>query len=144
MGAFDDIAPVIIPRSEDERKAWDWEPHEQVILKGSLTVGDQEWLANQMSKAGKKGVDVLLGTGRFGLLERMILSWAFTSNGQAVPVNKGTIARLPSQYSQRILETIDEITGTEEMDEEAQNDFLVSARERIVDAFTSTNGHQTK
>lgn len=133
MGAFDDVLPVTIPRSEEERKKWKWDAHEQVILKGSMDVSDQKYTANKMGTMSKNNtIEVQMGEGRYALLERMIISWTLTKNGQYVPLNPSSISRLPSTYSTPILNVIDEITTA--MTEEEQEDFLHSANGHIVDS----------
>jgi hypothetical protein len=136
MGAFDDFSPVTIPESEEQRKRWGWEPHEQVVLKGSMDIADQEYTANQMGALKKdKSLEIRMGTGRFSLLDRMILSWTFTRNGKAVPLSQANIRKLPSRYSTPILEAIDRIVAP--MSEEEQTDFLDSANGRIVESSGS-------
>jgi hypothetical protein len=134
MGAFDDVMPITIPRSDEERKRWKWDAHEQVILKGSMDVSDQKYTANKMGRMGKNSqIEVLMGEGRYALLERMIISWTFTKNGMPMPLNSSSIGRLPSAYSTPILNAIDEInTG---MSEEEQEDFLDSASVPTVESF---------
>jgi len=131
MGAFDDVSPIILPRSDEERAKWGWEAHEQVILKGQLDVSDQEYVLNNYGKATKKGnVDIAMGTGRFALLHRMIKSWTFTRNGQAVEVSVSNINRLPARYSDAILSVIDELA--QPMTDDEEDDFLASASESTV------------
>jgi hypothetical protein len=138
MGAFDDVSPITIPRSEDERKRWRWEAHEQVVIKGTITVADQEYVTDRYGKSGKNGsVEVQMGKGRFALLDRMIMSWTFLKSGQPVPVNTMTIRRLPATYSNAILEVIDGLTQS--MSEEEQEDFLASANGHTVDGSRSEN-----
>jgi hypothetical protein len=140
MGAFDDVLPVTMPRSEEERQKWGWEPHEQVVVKGSMTVADQEYVTNNYSKAatGKKNsVEVQMGTGRFSLLDRMILSWTFKYKGQDVPLSRHTIRQLPAHYSNRILEICDEIA--QPMSEEEQEDFLDGANGPTVESSGMTS-----
>jgi len=138
MGAFDDVAPITLPRSEEERKRWGWEPHEQVVLKGSITVADQEYVTDQYGKSGKSGgIEMQMGKGRFAILDRMIMSWTFLQKGQPVPVNALMIRRLPAQYSNAILEVIDSLAQT--MTQEEQEDFLPSANGHIVDGSKSEN-----
>jgi len=142
MGAFDDVPEMIIPRSEEERKSWGWEPHEQVILKGSITVADQEYVTNNYSKTatGKDtSIEVQMGTGRFSLLDRMILRWTFTKNGMPVPFNRNTVRKLPAHYSNRILEVIDAIS--QPMSEEEQDDFLPSANGHTVESYELASHH---
>jgi len=137
MGAFDEVSPITIPRSEEDRKRWRWEPHEQVLIKGTITVADQEYVTDQYGQSGKNGgVEVRMGKGRFALLDRMIISWTFTQNGHPVPVNALAIRRLPANYSNAILEVIDNISTS--MSEEEQEDFLDSANGHIVDDSKST------
>lgn len=138
MGAFDDVAPITIPRSEDERKRWGWEPHEQVVLKGSITVADQEYVTDQYGKSGKGGnVEMQMGKGRFAILDRMIMSWTFTRNGQPVPVNANMIRKLPARYSNAILEVVDGLAQT--MTEAEQEDFLPSVNGHTVESSNSGN-----
>lgn len=126
MGAFDEFPPVTIPANDDERKAWRWEPHEQVILKGCMDVSDQAYVANHYGQASKSGdIAFQVGTGRYSLLHRMIIGWTFTRNGQPVPLTTANIDKLPSRYSVPILEAIDKIASG--MSEEEQSDFLNSA-----------------
>jgi hypothetical protein len=133
MGAFDDVAPIIIPRSDDERRAWGWEAHEQVILKGSITVGDQEYVTNRYGKVdGKGNTEVQMGTGRYALLDRMIVSWTFQYNGQPVMLSPANIKRLPAHYSNHILEVIDSIADP--MKVQAQEDFLDSVNGPTVES----------
>jgi hypothetical protein len=135
MGAFDDVAPITLPRSEEERKKWGWEPHEQVTLKGSVTVADQEYVTDHYSKSGKSGgIEVQMGKGRYAILDRMIMSWTLVRNGQPVPVNPNYIRRLPATYSNPILEVIDNLAVS--MTEEEQDDFLIDADEHIVESFS--------
>lgn len=139
MGAFDETPPITLPRSEEERQKWGWEPHEQVILKGRMSVADQKYTANKTGKANKKGeVEFEMGTGRFALLERMIISWTFRyPNGQPVSLNALTIDQLPSTYSTPILSVIDEVVSG--MTQEEQEDFLPSVNGHIVDGSSSTS-----
>jgi hypothetical protein len=131
MGAFDDVAPIILPRSDEERTKWGWEAHETVILKGQLDVSDQEYVANRYGKADKKGnVEIAMGTGRYALLHRMIKSWTFMYNGKPVELSVSNINRLPASYSNPILSVIDELSQT--MTEEEEDDFLPSASESTV------------
>jgi len=133
MGAFDDFSPVTIPESEEQRKQWGWDQHEQVVLKGSMDISDQEYTANLMGKLGKeKDLEIRLGTGRFSLLDRMIISWTFTRNGKLVPLTPANIRRLPSRYSTPILAAIDKIVAP--MSEEEQQDFLDGVNGHIVDS----------
>jgi hypothetical protein len=135
MGAFDDVAPLVIPDPNDEtaatafRRKWGWEPHEQIMLKGSITVADQEYVSNKYVKSNKKGdMETTAGTGRYALLDRMILDWSFLRNGQRVPVNPANIRQLPANYSNPILEALDKMAAA--MTEEDQEDFLGSANGR--------------
>lgn len=136
MGAFDDVAPITLPRSEEERKRWRWEPHEQILIKGTVTVADQEYVTDQYGQSGKNGaVEVRMGKGRFALLDRMIISWTLTQNGHPVPVNTLSIRRLPANYSNAILEVVDSITA--QMTEQEQEDFLPSVNGHTVESSRS-------
>ncbi len=132
MGAFDSVPNITIPDPDDAeaseafRKKWGWEPHEQIIMRGTFTAGDQEAVGNATSSANKKGkVTYQAGTGRLKLLELMIVDWTLTQNGRKVEVSRTTIKYLPSKYSTPILDKCDELAVT--MDEEEQEAFLPSA-----------------
>lgn len=143
MGAFDDIESIVLPRSDEERKKWHWEPHEQVVIKGSITVADQEYVTDQYGEQGKKGnLEIKMGKGRFALLDRMIISWTFMKNGQQVPLTPAYIRRLPAHYANAILEVIDGLAQT--MSEEEQEDFLDSANGHIVGNSTEASLSLTK
>jgi hypothetical protein len=138
MGAFDDAQAIILPdpndpkKAEEFRKKWKWEPHEQVILRGSYTAAHMEAVTNASVHSdiggNKKDGKITLqsGTGRIKLMECMIVDWTFGRNGQKVPVSPHTIRQLPHNYQTPILEACDEL-AKETMDEEAQEDFLISA-----------------
>jgi hypothetical protein len=132
MGAFDDVPPITIPDPTDAvgaelfRRKWNWEPHEQVLLKGNVTVADQEYVSNKYMKSGKKGdMEMQAGTGRYALLDRMILDWSLMRNGTRVLVTPQSIRQLPANYSNPILERLDDLAAA--MTEEEQEDFLDSA-----------------
>ncbi len=136
MGAFDDKAPITIPDPNDAvaadtfRKKWGWEPHEQILLKGSVTVADQEYVSNHYVKTSKKGdMETTAGTGRYALLDRMIMDWSLSRNGTRVPVTPASIRQLPANYSNPILEALDKMAAA--MTEEEQEDFLDSANGHI-------------
>lgn len=138
MGAFDVVPNIVIPDPDDPkasaafRRKWRWEPHEQVILRGSLTAGDQEEIGNAASTTDKKGTLIYHGgTGRFKLLECMIVDWTLAIDGRKVEVTPSTIKRLPTNYSTPLLEKCDELAVS--MSEEEQEDF-----------FASANGHSSE
>ncbi len=144
MGAFDDVANIVIPDPSDAeaaalfRRKWRWEAHEQALIKGTVTVADQEYVTNQYGQSGKKGnVEVQMGKGRFALLDRMIQDWTFVQNGQKVPVNYSNIRRLPANYSNAILEVIDGLATA--MTEEEQEAFLDSANGHTVESSSLTS-----
>lgn len=135
MGAFDVVKNITIPdpdnakASEAFRKKWGWEPHEQVIIRGAYTQGDQEAVGNVASSTTKDGKLVLqAGTGRTKLLEQMIVDWTLSQGGRKVEVTPKNIRRLPAQYSTPILEKCDELAAA--MSEEDQKN-----------SSTSANGH---
>jgi hypothetical protein len=135
MGAFDDRQPLILPDPEQPevaaafRKKWGWEPHEQVLLKPTVTVADQVYVTNQTVKSKKNGeMEMFAGVGRYAILERMIVNWTFLRNGQRVPVTPQTIQQLPAHYANPILEKLDAMAAA--MTEEEQEDFLTSANGR--------------
>lgn len=136
MGAFDDRANITIPDPIDPeiaarfRKTWGWDPHEQVMIKGIVTVADQEYVSNRYVRSAKNGdMEMQAGTGRYALLDRMILDWTFLRNNQKMPVSPHSIRQLPVNYSNPILERIDQLSAT--MTEQDQDDFLNSANEHI-------------
>lgn len=135
MAAFDDISPITLPRNEDERKRWGWEPHEQVVIRGVYTAADAEAVGNSSASTGKDGVVFQLGTARIKLMERLIQSWTFTRNGLPVPVSLDAIRRLPGTYQTPILDVCDSLSQV--MPAQEQEDFLPSASEHIVDGFAS-------
>lgn len=150
MGAFDEVPDITIPdptSPEAEaafRRKWGWEAHEQVLIKGTVTVADQEYITNHYGKSGRRGdIEVQMGAGRYAILDRMIRNWTFlygqgsAKQGQRVPVSPENIRRLPANYSNPVLEVIDKLART--MTEEEQDDFLRSANGHIVDASDPTN-----
>jgi hypothetical protein len=144
MGAFDDIPHILVPDPSDSkaeaafRKKWGWEPHEQVILKGIFTAGDQETMNNASVTTDKSGTaNIQAGTARIKMLECMIVDWTLLRNGQRVPVSSSTIKRLPANYSNPLLERCDELAAT--MQEQEQEDFFDSANEPF-----SANSGETK
>jgi hypothetical protein len=138
MGAFDQIANIVIPNDEDPeaakafRKRWNWEAHEVVILRGTFSAGDQEAVGNASLVTDKKGGTLFAaGTGRLKMLERMIVDWTFMQNGRKVEVTPAAIKRLPANYSKPLTDRCDELAQA--MTEEEQEDF-----------FTSANGHSSE
>ncbi len=137
MGAFDEVANITLPDPDDAeksaafRKKWGWDPHEQVIIRGSYTAGDQEIITNASVGILKKGdTQFQAGTARTQLLNRMILDWTFKRNGVKVPKTLENVKRLTANYTTPILEVCDRLaTG---MTEEEQEDF-----------FDSANGHSS-
>ncbi|MFL5626382.1 MAG: hypothetical protein ACJ788_12390 [Ktedonobacteraceae bacterium] len=137
MGAFDVVQNITIPNPDDTaaseafRKKWGWDPHEQIIIKGSFTAADQEIMENASSalkgKGSKRDVELRTGTARRKLLEVMIVDWTLSSNGRKVDVTPENIGRLPANYRKPILEACDEIAST--LDEDEQEAFLPSASE---------------
>lgn len=143
MGAFDQIANIMVPDDSDPlgaklfRKKWGWEQHEMVILRGTFSAGDQEAVGNAAMTTDKKGnASFQAGTGRIQLLFRMIVDWTLASNGRKVDVTLQAIKRLPANYSNPLLEKCDELAQA--MTEEEQGDFLDSAN-----GHTSTNWVET-
>jgi hypothetical protein len=131
MGAFDDVENITLPPSDPVEaetfcKQWGWEPHEQVMLRGNVTVADQKYITNEYLKSTKGGdAQMRAGDGRYALLNRMIISWSFTRNGQQIPLTPANIDRLPANYSNPILERLDKLASA--MNEQEQQDFLTSA-----------------
>lgn len=132
MGAFDDVDQIILPDPSSPeaaaafRRKWGWDEHEQVLLKGTITVADQKYISNEYLKSSKNGdMQMQAGNGRYALLNRMIVNWSFTRNGTQIPLTPANIDRLPANYSNPILERLDQLSAT--MTEEEQEDFLLSA-----------------
>lgn len=137
MGAFDLVPNKVIPDPDDTegavafREKWRWEAHEQVIMRGSLTAGDQETIGNGATITDKKGqMTYMGGTGKMKMLECMIVDWTFAVDGRKVEVSPRNIRRLPANYWQPLLEYCDELAVT--MEEDEQMDF-----------FGSANGHSS-
>lgn len=141
MGAFDDVAPITIPDPTDEqaekmfRRKWHWDEHEMVMIKGTVTVADQEYVTNKFGVASqeRKGdLEYRMGNGRFAVLDRMIVDWTLLSpTGMKMPITPATIRRLPANYANPILEVIDGLTTT--MTEGEQDDFFDGAIVPTVD-----------
>ena len=136
MGAFDEKPPIVLPDPGNPetaaafRKRWGWEDHEQVMIKGVVTVSDQEYVSNHYGKADRRGqIEISMGTGRYALLDRMIINWTFLANGMPVKVSPETIRRLPANYSNPILEEIDRLAAT--MTEDEQSAFLIESNGHI-------------
>jgi hypothetical protein len=144
MGAFDSVNNITIPDPSDPtaatafRKKWKWEDHETVLIKGIVSVADQEYVTNKYGNAGKRGeVEYRMGNGRFALLDRMIVDWTLLINGMKAPINIQTIRMLPANYSAPILEEIDKLMLA--MTDEEQESFLANANGHIVDASNGMN-----
>lgn len=144
MGAFDTVQNIIIPDPSDAaaastfRKKWKWEDHETILIKGCVSVADQEYVTNKYGNAGKRGeVEYRMGNGRFALLDRMIVDWTLLINGMKAPINTQTIRMLPANYSTPVLEEIDKLMVA--MSEEEQDNFLANASGHIVDASNGTS-----
>lgn len=144
MGAFDDIQNITIPDPSDQnaasvfRKKWGWEEHEQVLIKGSITVADEEYVTDQYSSMNKQTeIQIKMGRGRFAILERMIIAWTLMRNGSPVPLTQQNIKKLPHNYSTPILEVIDKIGVA--MTEEEQENFFNSAEEHTLANSKSMN-----
>jgi len=136
MGAFDEKPNILIPDDDRDTEAakafrvkWGWDAHDQIIVRGTFTAADQEQMENASStlrgKGKKRNIEMKTGSARRTLLERMIVNWTLTKNGQIMPVTPETIGKLPANYRKPVLEACDEIAMT--MDEEEQEDFLPSA-----------------
>src|ERR1700692_627930 len=144
MGAFDDVANITIPDPTDPiaaeafRKKWNWEAHESVTVKGSVTVADQEYVSNKYIRATKNGdTEMQAGTGRYALLDRMIIDWSLLRNNMRVPVSAANIRQLPANYSNPILERVDQLAAA--MTEEEQEDFLPFVNGHIEESSNLAN-----
>jgi hypothetical protein len=124
MGAFDVIPNITLPdpdKPEEEkafRAKWRWEAHEQVILKGVFTAGDQEAMTNVANSVKKIGddpddaeVEVLSGSARLKLLELMIVDWTLRDGNRKAKVGLAMIKRLPTNYTVPILEVCDRMAA---------------------------------
>src|SRR5690348_739190 len=119
MGAFDDIQNITIPNPHDPqaaeifRKKWKWDEHEQVLIKGEITVEDEEYVTDQYGRMDfkKQNVEVSMGKGRFAILDKMIIGWTLMRNGNPMPLTKNNIRKLPHRYSTPILEEIDKMSA---------------------------------
>lgn len=150
MGAFDTVPNIVLPDPDkpDEaaafRKKYKWEPHEQVILRGTYSTAMQEEVENASSgikgSGRQTGIDARIGSARRKLLEVMILDWTFASGGRKVEVTPQAIGRLPSNYRDPILEKIDEIAVG--MSDEEQEDFLASANGHSLGSSTEMKRSQ--
>jgi hypothetical protein len=136
MGAFDEKPNILIPDDDRDvaaaqafRAKWGWDAHEQIVVRGTFTAADQEQMENASSTLKGKGrhrnIEMKTGSARRTLLERMIVNWTLTRNGQIIPVTPEAIGKLPANYRKPVLEACDDIAMT--MDEEEQDDFLTSA-----------------
>lgn len=133
MGAFDKKADILIPDDDRDpkaaaafRKRWNWDSHEQIIIKGTFSAADQAEMENASSelagKGRKRNLKVKTGDARLKLLECMVVNWTLTEGGRPVQVTPANIARLPANYRKPVLERCDEIAMV--LDEEDQEDFL--------------------
>ena len=138
MGAFDERPNITIPDDEKDpkaaaefRKKWKWDAHEQIIVRGVFTAGDQEEMENASStlkgKGKRRNIEVKTGSARVKLLERMIVEWTLTKNGRPMAATPENIHKLPANYRKPVLDVCDEIAMT--MDEDEQEDFLTGASE---------------
>src|SRR5258708_778311 len=105
MGAFDTIPNILIPDDDKDaassvafRKKWGWDAHEQIIVRGTFTAADQEQMENASSSLKGKGkarkIEMKTGSARRTLLERMIVSWTLSRQGQIVPVTRSEERRV--------------------------------------------------
>ena len=109
-----------------------WEPWEGVTIKAKMSLADEEFVNNHMAKLTdpkkKNPMDqnLLIGTTKRKLLERMIVSWTFTdANKNPVLVTPETIADLDKGYADFIYEEINKRNPS--MSEEEQQDFFPDA-----------------
>jgi ABC-type transport system involved in cytochrome bd biosynthesis fused ATPase/permease subunit len=153
MGAFDDVAPILLPDPSDPEAAsafrakWGWEPHEQVILSGTYSAADMEAVTNASVQAdpGKSTTMKFQGgAGRIELLHRLIKDWTFTRGGVKVSVSMHSIRQLPANYMTPILQKCDELARTTLTTEEEQQDFLTAANGHISDTSELMNLSQMK
>jgi len=124
MGAFDVIPNIVLPNPDKPeesaafRAKWRWEPHEQIIIKGQFTAGDQEAMSNVANSVKKNGDDpddaemeMHTGSARLKLLELMIVDWTLAQNGRKVTVTPAMIKRLPTNYAVPVLEICDRMAA---------------------------------
>lgn len=91
----------------------DFPDGEWVDIKEELSQEDQDYILNQMAEAateedeGKTKVTLMLG--RLAMLERSIVAWSFSVDGQPVPVSRDNINRLRVKYRQKVLDTANDL-----------------------------------
>ncbi|HTJ49438.1 MAG TPA: hypothetical protein VL443_08310 [Cyclobacteriaceae bacterium] len=144
MAAFDDSNNIYIPDPSDPivadqfRSKWGWDAHEQAIIRGTYTAGDMESVSNAAVTSNKDGkISYQAGSARTKLLERMIIDWTFTRNGQKIPVTPASIKRLPHNYTTPLLEKCDELAST--LTEDEQEDFFDSVKEPFLESSPKEN-----
>jgi hypothetical protein len=111
-----------------------WEPHEGVTIKKKMNLADEQWIANSYTGMGvdAKGAPAFqasLGSVKAKTIERMLVSWTFTENGNPVALTPANIARLDTTYANYIYEQINQ--NNQPMEVQAQEDFLLSVNEPI-------------
>lgn len=154
MGAFDGTNRTItIPESPEQGKAWGWDAHETVTARVVVTMADEEWVNNQVTKMvlgtikprkGKKAqpldIQSNLGATRRLWVERMLQSWTLTKDGRPVSIagpeeRARALKALPSHYVDKIYDAImaeqpefpDEEPRDEEDEESGDSDFFGAA-----------------
>lgn len=129
--AFDDNDTTIVIHAPH------WSGHEMVTARIVPTVEDEEWVNNQVlvmkSNAQKQGMDfsAQLGATRRLWLERLIVSWTFTSKGQPVLFSSKAVKKLPTHYADYIYDEI--MSHQPKMSQEEEDDFLQNAEPTTVE-----------
>ena len=132
MGAFSSRPSVTIQGEPG------WEDGEYIKIKGVMTAGDMEQVAQQHITKGKDGeAEATVSTSQVAMLECMIEDWMlFGDGGKQVPLylddrrrtkNSKAIARLPLEYTVPVLSAIDKLNQKEAVPN--PDDFFGSANE---------------
>lgn len=123
MAAFSNKAEITIPATPELGKAWGWEPHETVTIKGKFTVGDMEAVSSM--KLGEDGKTPEIDMSSIKMLGAMITAWNLTDDQNRVAeLSERNIAELPLNYFTPIMEVID----------------VINKKGAIADPLASSNG----
>ena len=97
--------------SDSEKFRIDFPDGQWVDVKEELSQKDQDYIMSQMAKTEGEGTglrpDIQLG--QLPLLERSVIAWSFTEDGQAVPINRDTISKLRVKYRSKVLQEVNRL-----------------------------------